>query len=363
LGGDAYDYLVQARDLAAGRRPAESREAVDWALAHARPADTGVLVLAGMVLLMLGDGPAALTVGLRAAEGDPNDWEAQVVVADACRTLSRIPESLAAARRAVALAPDELEARVALWRALAEYRTLTGIPKEHRLELDATARRALELGADPGQFRAPKWWLPVLPAVAVGLLVPTAGGWVVGGVLAVMAAVAAALWLVQAHWSGTSGSGRLQSLRALARADLAGDPSRTRTAVINSGAFLPVIPFAATAFACAAGAGGRPWPDWLVAVAAAGALAVLYAAARAIRWWYGADFLRRDFLPSRFAAVQLCAAGGLIGTTLALSLASTRSSGWWALLFGAHFGWFLAALTGTLVALARERRRRDDATR
>ncbi|MDX6332043.1 MAG: hypothetical protein QOI83_4426 [Streptomycetaceae bacterium] len=363
MGGDSYDYLVRARDLAAGRRPAESREAVDWALAHARPADTGVLVLAGMVLLMLGDGPAALTVGLRAAGGDPDDWEAQVVVADACRLLVRIPESLAAARRAVALAPHEPEAQVALWRALAEYRTFTGIPKEHRLERDATARRAVELGADPRQFRAPRWWLPVLPAIVVGVMVPTAGGWVVGCVLALMAAVAAALWLVQARSSGTSASGRLQSLRALARADLAGDPSRTRTAVIGSGAFLPVIPFAATAFACAAGVGGHPWPDWLVAAAAGGALAALYAAARAIRWWYGADFLRRDFLPSRFAAVQLCAAGALIGTTLALSAAGVRSSAWWALLFYAHFGWFLAAFASAVALLARERRRRDDAAR
>jgi hypothetical protein len=358
LGGDSYDYLVRARDLAAGRRPAESREAVDWALAHARPADTGVLVLAGMVLLMLGDGPAALVVGRRAAEGDPDDWEAQVVVADAYRLLVRIPESLAAARRAVALAPDEPEAQVALWRALSEYRTFTGIPREHRPELAAAARRALELGADPGRLRASRWWLPGLPAAVAGLLALTVGGWAAAGLLVLLAAAAASLWLIQARWSGTSASGRLQALRALARSDLARDPSATRIAVIGAGAFLPAVPFAATAFACVAGADGSPWPDRLVAAAAAGAFVVLYAAVRAVRWWYGAGFLRHDFLPSRFAVLQLGTAVALVGTTLAFSLAGVRSPGCWALLFGAHFGWLLAAFAGTLVVLARERRRR-----
>jgi hypothetical protein len=345
--GESYDYLVRARILAERRQAAQSREAVDWALAHAEPGDVDVPVVAGMVLLMLGDAHAALTVGLRASASGPGRWEPYVLVADAYRLLDRRSDSVAAARRAVALAPQEAEAHVALARALGEGR-------RHRAERAAAAARAVELGADPAQVARRRWtWLPVaVPAVCV-VLPLIAGGWALGVALLGLALTAAALRVAEVRWSGTTLTARLQSVRALARAELAADPDRPRRTVLNTGALLAVLPFAATGFACAAGAHGRPWPAWLAALAVLGAGAVLGGLVLAVRWWYGADFVRRHILPSRMTSVHLLAAAVLMGTTLALSLAEPRSPWWWTGAFAAHLAWFLGALSVTAVLIRR----------
>lgn len=350
-GPDSYGYLVRAKALADERRPAEAREALDWALAHAEGDDVDVLILAGVILLMLGDAHAALSVGLRAGES----WEAQVLVADACRFLERIPDAVAAARRAVALAPDEPEAHVALWHALAQYRTFAGVPERTRAELAATALRAEELGADPGQFTKPRIWLRFLPVVVALVVVLTLDGPVLVAVLAGGALLAAGLWLLQTRRSGATASGRVQSMRALARAELARDPGKARLAVLNLSAPLPVLPFAATAFPCAAGADGDPWSTWAVFCAAGSAALAVLLAARAVRWWYGDAFLRRELLPSRVVALHLAAAALLVGGTLALSLAGTTSPAWWKALFIGHFLWFFAGLGISVRLLARKR--------
>src|SRR4051812_14141612 len=72
-------YLLRAWVLTQERRPAQAREAVDWALALAGPAETAdVFVLAGVVLLSLDEPHAALTVALRASGADPDGWEPSV---------------------------------------------------------------------------------------------------------------------------------------------------------------------------------------------------------------------------------------------------------------------------------------------
>jgi hypothetical protein len=346
---DSYEYLVRAKALVDGRRPAEAREAVDWALAHAGRDDSDVLVLAGVLLLMLGDAHAALSVGMRA-----RGWEAQVLIADACRFLERREDAVAAARRAVALAPDEAEAHVALWRALAA----SGRSRGHRAELAATARLAVELGAEPRQFTAPRGWLRAVPVLVALGVVLFLDGWALLAALAVGAVLAASLWLLQARRSGTSASGRLQSMRALTRSELAHDPARARTAALNATAFLPALPFAATAFPCAAGGDGEPWSTWAVTGAAGGAVAALFLGARVLRWWYGEAFMRRELLPSRAVALQLAGVALLVGGTLALSLAGTTSGAWWTALFLAHVLWFFAGLGLAFGVLARDRRRR-----
>jgi hypothetical protein len=355
---DSYEYLVRAKALADVRRAAEAREAVDWALAHAEGDDVDVLVLAGVILLMLGDAHAALSVALRAVQAEPDAWEPQVLIADASRFLERIPDAVAAGRRAVALAPDEAEAQVALWRALAEVRTFTGVPRQTRAELAATARRAEELGADPEQFTKPRLWLKLIPFLAAFGLIRFTAGWTLVAVLAIGALLGAALWLLQARRSGATASGRVQSMRALARTELAHDPAKSRTAVLNITGFLPALPFAATAFPCAAGSDGDPWSTWSVTFAAGGAVVVLLLAARAVRWWYGEEFFRNDLLPSRVTVLHLGAVTLLVGGTLAFSLTGTTSTGWWLALVIGHFLWFFAGLGLSVGLLARDQRRR-----
>lgn len=355
---DSYEYLVRAKALADDRRAAEAREAVDWALAHAEGDDVDVLVLAGVILLILGDAHAALSVALRAAQAEPDGWEPQVLIADASRFLERIPDAVAAGRRAVALAPDEPEAQIALWRALAEFRTIRGVPKQIRAELAATARRAEELGVDPEQFTKPSLWLKLIPfAVAFGLI-RLASGWALAAVLVIGALLGAALWLLQAHRSGATASGRVQSMRALSRTEIAHDPAKSRTAVINITACLPLLPFVATAFPCAAASDGDPWSTWSVTFAVGGAVVVLLLAARAVRWWYGEEFLRRELVPSRPAALHLGAVALLLGGTLALSLAGTTSTDWWLALVIGHFLWLFTGLGLSVGLLARDQRRR-----
>lgn len=348
---DSYAYLVRAKALADERRAAEAREAVDWALAHAEPGEVDVLVLAGVILLMVGDAHAALSVALRAADAEPDSWEAQVLRADACRILDRIPDAVAAARRAVALAPDEAEAYVALWRALARTRKGRG-------ELAGTARRAVELGADPAQFGSSGWWLHYIPLVVAAILIRYVHGWVLVAVLAGGALLGGALWIVQARKSGSTASGRLLSMRALARAELAADPAKVRTAALQATSPLPFLAFATTGLACAAGGDGDPWSTWAVGSVAGAALVALLVGARALRWWYGSAFLRRDIPASGFAALQLGAAGALVGGSLALSLLGTTSTGWWTAMTAAHFLSVIIGFALTVVALQRERRRR-----
>ncbi|MFF7213436.1 hypothetical protein ACFZAU_23340 [Streptomyces sp. NPDC008238] len=347
----SFGYLVRARVFAYERRADRSREAVDWALAHAEPGDPDPPLLAGLVLLMLGDAHAALGLGLRAAAARPREWRAQVLVADACRMLSRRPEAVAAARRAVLIAPREAEAHVALARALD-----LSLRPAARAERRTAVARALELGAAPSDVAGGRRWPRFVPALLVAALVLFADPWVLAGGTAALAVLAGALWLLQARRSGSTGRGRLQAVRALARAELHGDPARARAAALTAGALLPVLPFAATGLAAASAADGTPWPLPAVLGVAAGAVVVLLAAARAVRWWYGDAFLQRHFLPGRHAVLQLTAVVALIGTVVALSVAGATSTALWSAVTVAHVLWCVVGMLIPVLALNRARR-------
>ncbi|WP_405766931.1 hypothetical protein OG539_18060 [Actinacidiphila glaucinigra] len=347
----SFGYLVRARVFAYERRADRAREAVDWALAHAERGDPDPPLLAGLVLLMLGDAHAALGLGLRVAAADPREWRAQVLVADACRMLSRGPEAVAAARRAVLIAPREAEAQVALARALD-----LSIRPAARAERRTVVARALELGAAPADVAGRRRWPRVVPVLLVAALVLSASPKVLAGGVGVLAALAGALWLLQARRSGSTGRGRLQTVRALARAELNGDPARARAAALTVAAHLAVLPIAATGLAAAAAADGTPWPLPAVLGVAAGAVVVLVGAARAVRWWYGDAFLRRDFLPSRHAVLQLTAVVALIGTVVALSVAQATSTALWSAVTVSHLLWCVVGGLIPVLALYRARR-------
>jgi tetratricopeptide (TPR) repeat protein len=357
----SFGYLVRARIFAYERRGTESREAVDWALAHAEPGDSDAPVLAGLVLLMLGDAYAALAVGARAAHAAPGDWRLQVLVSDAYRSMSRTDESAAAARRAVALAPDEAEAHLALGRALAEYRTMVGRPKKYRQQQQEAFRRAAELGADAERFNHPRGGLSFVPGLVVLAGVAVAantgvGPWAIGGVVVVLAALCGVLWFVQSGWSGTSSVSRLQAMRAFARAELADDGAKARLKAWEMTFFLPGLPFLATGFLTAAGSGGHPWPAWAGVPAAAGATLLPAGLALVLRWWYGGPLLRAESLCSRLVRFHLTVVCLLVGVSAGLSMAGMASRAAWTALFAAQFVWFFAGGLGTAVVLGRERR-------
>jgi hypothetical protein len=355
--GDSYAYLVRAKRLADHGRPADSREAVEWALAHAAADDADVLVLAGVVLLALGDAHAALATGLRAHEADPGGWEPYVLTADAYRLLGRTADAVVAARRAVSLAPREAEARVSLARALGATRGLRGIPRAHRAELAENARLAVELGAAPDLVTpaTPRWptLLPIAVAVAALIALPAAGALAVVVGLGLLAAAALGLRIAEARAAGTSPVARLHTMRAVARAELAADPGRARAAVAHATAALPALPLPATGLACAAGAEGRPWPLWAVTGAAAAVPVAAALGARLLSWWYGPAFTRVYLRPARPLGYGLAAVIVLGGASVAQSALAPSAHPAWALLFAAHALSLATGITAAAITLAR----------
>lgn len=363
-------YLLRAWVLTQERRPAQAREAVDWALAIAGPAEAAdVFVLAGVVLLSLDEAHAALTVALRASGADPDGWEPSVLLSDVHRRLGRVPDAVAAARRAVAVAPDEAEAQVALARSLSAGRGPLGrIPRRHRAEHRAAAERALALGATPGQLTAPRGGA-VIGGFGLALFwgiqlyrIETGGTWqlvAAGIVLVVTFALIAFLVKSGTRRSGISARTRLRGIRATTRTSMVGDDWLWRISAVHLCAALPVPVLLTTGLVADRAWRGGGWPLWadgLLACTGFGAVVLLLVG---IPWWYGGMFARRILRYAGLLRCQLAVASLLIGATLALAVQGGVSRDVWAYMAGAHVVWtvggwlFALALSGRLQALRR----------
>jgi hypothetical protein len=364
-------YLLRAWVLAQEQRPAQARESVDWALAIAGPAEAAdVFVLAGVVLLSLDEAHAALTVALRATGADPDGWEPSVLLSDVYRRLGRVPDSVAAARRAVALAPREAEAQVALARSLSAGRGPLGrIPRRHRVEHRAAAEHALALGAAPGQLVAPRggallggMGLAVFLGVQL-YRIETGGTWelvAAGIVFAVTFALIAVLANMGARRSGVSARTRLRGIRATTRTELVGDDYLWRIAALHVVSVLPLPVLLTTGLLADRAWRGEPWPLWAAALLAATGLGAVLMIVLGVPWWYGGMFARRILRYASLVRLQLTAVGLLIGGTLALAVRGRVSTGVWAYVAGAHVvwtvgGWLVA--TGLTARLQVQRRR------
>ncbi|MEW2517692.1 hypothetical protein [Actinacidiphila alni] len=365
-------YLLRAWILAQEKRRPQAREAVDWALALAGPAEAAdVFVLAGVVLLSLDEPHAALTVALRATGADPDGWEPSVLLSDVYRRLGRVPDAVAAARRAVALAPQEAEAQVALARSLTSGRGLLGrVPGRHRAEHQGAVERALMLGADPSQLSAPRGGA-LAGTVAVVLLlgvqlfrIATGDVWQViataaGG--AAMVALAVILISVSGRHSGTPLPARLLGIRATVRTELAADPWLRRIREINAAAVLPLVPLVTTVLPCDKERQRAPWPLWAVSAVAAAGVAAVLVVILAVRWWYGGLFAERAFLRTWNGLLQLGVVLALLAATVALAAASRVPHAAWQTLTLAHLAWLLAGTALTVTMSARAHRERASA--
>ncbi|MFI1095103.1 hypothetical protein [Streptomyces sp. NPDC020917] len=365
-------YLLRAWVLTQERRPAQAREAVDWALAHAGPAEAAdVFVLAGVVLLSLDEAHAALTVALRAYGADPDGWEPSVLLSDVYRRLGRLPDAVAAARRAVAAAPREPEAQVALARSLSAGRGLTGrIPRRHRAEHAEVARRALALGADPGQLTAPRGGM-VIGGVGLALFwatqfyrIETGGTWQLiagGAVVAVTFVIIALVVRAGTRRSGVTARARLRSIRATTRTEMAGDSWLWRISAVHVSASLPLPVLLTTGLVADRGWHGRTWPLWAdVPIALTGLLGVLLLVS-AVPWWYGAALARRILHYNGLVRLHLAAAAALAGGTLALAARGDASHGEWAFLAVGHLVWTVGGWAAALLMAGRLQSRRRQA--
>ncbi len=352
-------YLLRAWVLAQEQRPAEAREAVDWALALAGPDETAdVFVLAGVVLLALDEAHAALTVALRAQGADPDGWEPSVLLSDVYRRLGRVADAAAAARRAVALAPHEAEAQVALARSLSAGRGLFGrMPRRHRGEYTYAVERALTLGAEPGQLVAPRAGV-VVGGVGLALFwgiqlyrLESGGRWqllAAGTVLAATLVLVAFLVVSGSRRSGVGARTRLRAIRATTRTEMVGDDWLWRIAAVQVAAALPVPVLVTAGLAADRGRRGEPWPLWAVTPVTAVGLAGVAAVLAGTRWWYGAGFARRIFRYGGLVRLQAGVGVAFLGATLALAVRGAASTRTWADLALGELVWTVA---GCAVAL------------
>jgi hypothetical protein len=364
-------YLLRAWVLAQEQRPAQAREAVDWALAIASPAEAGdVFVLAGVVLLSLDEAHAALTVALRATGADPDGWEPAVLLSDVYRRLGRVPDAIAAARRAVLAAPREAEAQIALARSLSAGRGVLGrIPRRNRAEHRAAAERALALGAAPGQLVVPRGGAVfggVGLAVFLGVQlyrIETGGTWelvAAGIVFGATFGLIGVLAAMGTRRSGVSARSRLRSVRATTRTELVGDSWLWRIAAVHVATLLPLPALLTSGLVADRAWHGSPWPLWSAALLCAVGLAAVCGLLLAVPWWYGEMFAGRILRYGGLVRLQLTATGLLIGGTLAMSLRGRGTSDTWAPIALAHLfwtvgGWLVAAVRTTRLHALRRR--------
>lgn len=358
-------YLLRAYVYALRGHRGESREATDWALLHLEGDPVDILCLAGQVLLALGDEHRAVTIGQRATAAAPEDWRPRVLLADAYRELDRIADSVALARRAVALAPDEVETHLALARSLSLQHGLPRLPGSRRrrqtAERDDAWARAAELGADPRTLStSPPWWRRMrwLPGAVIFLGVQVVVGidWRLGLLLLAAITVAlAGLWWVAVRRTGVRPADRVQAARAAARAELVADPARARAVELAVAVALALAPFFTTGFAAASAADGAPWPVLLtLAVGLVTGVAVL-GLGLLVRWWYGEHTLHSHLLRSRFIEGRLVLVLLLSGGTVGLALGGVSGQLWWHALFLAHLVCFAVGAGSGLWHLARRR--------
>ncbi|WNI15736.1 hypothetical protein [Actinacidiphila sp. ITFR-21] len=364
-------YLLRAWVLTQERRSAAARESVDWALAIAGPAEAAdVFVLAGVVLLSLDEAHAALTVALRAGGADPDGWEPSVLLSDVYRRLGRIPDAVVAARRAVAVAPYEAEAQVALARSLSATRGLLGrLPRRHRTEHESAVERAMTLGVDPGQLTAPRggalvgglglalFWAVQLYRIETGDTWQLIAG---GAVLAATAVLLAVLVRAGTRRSGVGARTRLRGIRATSRTELTGDDWLWRIGAVHVGALLPLPVLFGTGLVADRAWRGHDWPLWAAVTAAVAGLGGLLLTLLGVRWWYGAWLAGRMLRYGRLVPVQLGAVGLLAGTTLALTARGHTPRWEWAVLAVAHLGWAVVGWATALMLAARLQARRRE---
>lgn len=371
--GDAFverngsaGYLLRAWVLAQERRQAEARDAVDWALALAGPAEAAdVFVLAGVVLLSLDEVHDALTVALRATGADPDGWEPAVLLSDAYRRLGRVPDAVAAARRAVALAPQEAEAQVALARSLSSGRGLLGrIPRRVRAEHRSAVERSLLLGAEPRQLQAPRagfltGGLVVAALWAIQLYRIETGDdsqfIAAGVVLLVTVGLLAVLVRMHSRRTGTTTLARLRGIQASVRTELAVDDRLWRVRAAQVGAVIPVAPLLTTGLVADRAWRRELWPlAAAVPVSVAGAAGVALTLAGA-HHWFGSAFTRRAFLLSPLARLQVVVPALLVASTIAAALAPSTPHSTWRALTLAHAAWLLLTWTAALASTRKAR--------
>ncbi|GLX95892.1 hypothetical protein Hesp01_38420 [Herbidospora sp. NBRC 101105] len=351
------------------------------------------LALASMIFRELGDTTQGISYGLRASTSNPHDWRGHVALARAAaanQLRGHQHEAERAARRAVALAPGEATAYLALGEALRAYPPQRiGTCKEGVEALERAAELApgnAEIQKALAEVRPGKEstaWLGclALPAVialfvAGHRLFEMAGDGIahllkidqnrpegeqsIPGLL-ILVAIVAVVWslvrLVRIKRRGDRPQVAIGRRKALSRDLHLADEESLRIVATTAAAVVCMAPFVLTGSLAAEAADGTPLSAGSTLLPLAGAIAVSVVGWSAVRWWFGPGQVQRALRVSRILRGCLLTSYVIVVGTVLLSWAEVSDKAVWTALMVLHFVWFITGL-GPLIIAARLARRR-----
>ncbi|WP_030451638.1 hypothetical protein [Herbidospora cretacea] len=397
LGADRpqepFPILLEALIHARQGDASTARELIERAVNLTSSPNSDCLALAGMIFRELGDTTQAISYGLRATTLNPHDWQGFVALARAAaadQLRGQQHEAERAARRAVALAPGEATAYLALGEALLAYPPARIRARKEGVEALAHAAELAPGNAEiqkalaevhPGKD-SPAWLgclaLPAVIALFVAgrRFIEMAGDGIarllqidqnrpegehsLPGLL-ILIAIAAVVWglvrLIRIKRRGDRPQAAIGRRRALSRDLHLADEESLRIAATTAAAVVCMVPFLLTGPPAADAADGTPLPADGVLLPLVGAVAVSALAWSAVRWWFGPGQLRRALRVSRILMGCLLTSYVIVIGTVLLSWAEVSDKAVWTALAVLHFVWFIAGL-GPVIIGARLARRR-----
>ncbi|MEO3858869.1 hypothetical protein [Acrocarpospora sp. B8E8] len=379
--------LVHARQGDAGT----ACELVDRALTLTVSPSADCLAFASMIFCELGNSTQAVSYGLRATMLAPHAWRAHMTLARAMATASGLyHDAERAARQAVALAPEEAAAHLALGKALLSYPPgRSRVHQEgvaalaHAAELDSGNAAIQQALSEARSDKSPSAWLGCLAFLAFAVVL-AAGPRLIGiagsgmalllqidqdrpdgensflGALVVIA-LGGIAWglaaLIRLKRKGERPILAIGQKRALAREMHEADEERLRITATTVAALVCVLPLLLTGFLTAAAADGTPLPTDLAFLPLPGLVAVSVLGWSAARWWLGPGQTQQAWKVSGILRACLLTSYVIVIVTALLSWTGVTDEAVWITLAVLQFAWFTAGF-GPLIIAERLKRRR-----
>ncbi|NAS25359.1 hypothetical protein GT755_27200 [Herbidospora sp. NEAU-GS84] len=391
--GEPLPILLQALIHTRQADARTARELIERAMDLTSSPGSDSLALASMIFRELGDTTQAISYGLRATTLKPHDWQGYVALARAAAAeplRGQQHEAERAARRAVALAPGEATAYLALGEALLAYPPQRiGTRKEG---VEALERAA---GLAPGNAEIQKALAEVRPAkdgnawlgclalpamvalfVAGHRVIEMAGDGIARLLqidqnrpegehsfpgLLILVVMGAVVWilvrLVRIKRRGDRPQVAIGRRKALSRNLHLADEESLRIAAATAATVVCMVPLILTGSLAAEAAAGTPLSADGALLPLVGVVALSVVGWSAVRWWFGPGQVQRALRVSGILRGCLLTSYVIVIGTVLLSWAEVSDEAAWTALMVLHFVWFTAGL-GPLIIGARLARRR-----
>jgi tetratricopeptide (TPR) repeat protein len=297
--------------------------------------DLPAQLLAARFFRYLGDQDATILCAHRASRLAPDNATAWQYLALAYPAGE--PKRLAAARRAVALAPDNVDGRLILANMLSRRDV-----REASEQLTAAARLA-PTDPRPQQLEAAarrtKWFIWAIVLCCVGLTTANRllshflNSWgsmrIELACVALIPVIAVGAWLRGAHTRGQSARERLRTKRARAWEETLGNAADLHRYALRSRCLLPLVPMLVLGTHAFAASLGAPLPRWTLVFPIAGGALLGLVGWWLIDWWLGTDAVRQAIRVAPALRWQLALAAALSGVGAVLLTLGVPNAGLW----------------------------------